>query len=188
MDLEPDILERVTMDFAPADRLFVIEQLSAAERNGHISRCILTAARGSVQRITELIRSAELDTRNAIVAGEFEDFPVRKRDLRVSFLIDSPEDFWVSDAAITAHHYGYRITSIDSQSVSTPPFIGGNTNGTATFSNGRRTFSIWCADHKWTIVFDDLDLCTYGLESPLEKERFRIQLDYLLSRLDAEIG
>jgi hypothetical protein len=186
MALDPDILERINADFRPHDRQSVFDALSAANRNGRITRCILFAAQGSVQRIRELVALADLDDRNVILAAEY-DLRSRVRDLRVSFLIDSPEDFWISDAAITAHKHGYQLARLETRAYSTPPFARTQTEGTATFVNTGRTLTIQKQDGRWSIVGGARNLASFGLDSPLaDEERFRIQLDFLLSRIDAE--
>jgi hypothetical protein len=186
MTIDPDILERINSDFLAQDRQSVIDALSAAKRNGRISRCILVAAQGSIQRIRELLALADLDYRDVIVAGEY-DLGRRVRDLRVSFLIHLPEDAWISKVAITASKHGYQLANLETQVRSMPPLAGTQTQGTATFKNGGRMFTIQKQDAQWWIVGVDCNLAAFGLDSPLaDEERFLIQLDFLLSRLDAE--
>ena len=186
MALDPDILERIDADFGLQDRQQVIDALSAAHRNGRITRCIVFAGQGSIQRIRELLALADLDDRDVIFAGEY-DLGRRVRDLRVSFLIKSPVDFWISELATTAYKHGYHLTNLKTQAVSTPPFAGTQTRGIAMFMKGGRTFTIRKQDGQWSIDGIGCNLAAFGLDSPLaDEERFRIQLDYLLSRIDAE--
>jgi hypothetical protein len=186
MALDPDILERINADFGPQEHQSVIDALSAAHQNGRITRCILFAGQGSIQRIRALLALADLDYRDVIVAGEY-DLGRRVRDLRVSFLIKSPQDSWISELAITAYKHGYHLANLETQAVSTPPFAGTKSQGTATFMNGGRTFTIQQQDGQWSIDGVDCNLAAFGLDSPLEDvERFRIQIDFLLSRMNAE--
>ena len=186
MALEPDILERINADFGPEDRNSVIDALSGSNQNGRITRCILFAAQGSIQRIREFLALADLDDRDAIVAGEY-DLGRHVRDLRVSFLIASPQDFWISELAITAYRHGYQLTDLETQVVLTPPFAGTQLQGTATFMKNGRTITIQKQDGQWWIDGCGCNLATFGLDVPEpDEERFRIQLDFVLSRTDAE--
>ena len=185
MEIDPDICERVDADFSLADRPSVLEALSESSRNGRIIRCVLFAARGSAQRVRELLASADLDGRNVIVAGEY-DHGRRVRDHRVSFHIDSPKHFWISNVAITAHKRGYRLTRLDTRNIVTPPHAGCEIAGTAEFTNGRRSIAVQNNRGQWSIADSECNLAEFGLDSPLTNEiRFRVQLDYMLSRLDA---
>ncbi len=187
MTLEADIVDYIRTGFAPSDASFAVSELATCGSAGRLARCIAVGARGSIERLRALIRTAQIDYRDVIVAGEYDDAMRRIRDLRVSFLINSPEDFWISNVALTAHKHGYFLADLETHCSSTPPFAGTQTGGTATFTNDGRTIKIRNRDGQWRIDGHGCNLAAYGLDVPLaDEERFRIQLDFLLSRTDAE--
>ena len=120
MTLESDIVERVRQDFSPADAELAIALITDSRKHGRVARCIVVAAAGSTERLADLIRLAGIDYRDVIVSGEYcGDQHVR--DLRVSFLIDRPEKFWIGDVATMMEARGYRLTSVESRPVPVPP-------------------------------------------------------------------
>ncbi len=187
MSLEADIVNYIHAGFDPADASTAVNELAACEKTGRLARCISVGAGGSIERLRDLIKTADVDYRDVIVAGEYDGAMRRVRDLRVSFLINSPEDFWISEVALTAHKHGYFLAHLETHSISTPPFAGTQSHGTAKFINNGQTITIHKRDGQWWIDRHDCNLATFGLDAPLaDEERFRIQLDFLLSRFVAE--
>jgi len=183
MALEPDIVDRVRADFRPAETPIALDELTASGRTGRIARCIVLAARGSLQRLRELIGMADRDYRDVIVAGEY-DAMYRVRDLRVSFLIASPDDFWIAETAVTADKRGFRLTALDSRPATVGPFdyTCDRSEGRATFSKDTSAVTIQKHNRRWSICATRNDLRPFGLDAAFDDEvRFRIQLDYYLS-------
>jgi hypothetical protein len=183
--LESDIVDRVRANFCDAQWEVAVDDLAASGKSGQIVRCIVFAAQGSLDRLRELIKAAELDTRSLITAGEYDNGTRKIRDLSVSFLIASPADFWITNTATSAHELGYRLTGLKS----IPAFVGpfndpsDRNEGEATFSNGKLEVRIQKRDRQWSILGMGPELRRYGLDMTTDdEERFRIQLVYYLSR------
>ena len=107
------------------------------------------------------------------------------RDLRVSFLVASPDDFWIGEAAVTADKRGFRLTALDSHPATVGPFeyICDHSEGRATFTDGNTTVTVQKHDRRWSISSTSDDLRLFGLDCPLtDEKRFRVQFDYYLSR------
>jgi hypothetical protein len=187
MSLEADIVDYIHASFDPADASAAVNELASCGKTGRLARCMAVGAGGSIERLRDLIKTADIDDRDVIVAGEYDGAMRRIRDLRVSFVINSPEDFWISGVALTAHRHGYLLVNLETHAVSTPPFARTQTHGTSTFIKAGRTITIHNKDGQWWIDGHDCNLASFGLDAPLaDEERFRIQLDFLLSRTDAE--
>jgi len=128
---------------------------------------------------------ADRDFRDAIMAGEYDNGIQQVRDLSVSFMIDSPADFWIANIALTADKRAFRLTSLESQRATFGPFqyTSDHHEGRATFSDGETTITIIKCNRLWsTSSFAD-DLRPFGLNEPIDnEERFRVKLDYYLSR------
>jgi hypothetical protein len=188
MALEQDVISRLQHDFCTAEASVAIAELSACEPSGRVARCIVVAANGSLERLRDLIARAKLDDRIIISYGEYGDIGgPRLRDLRVSFLIASPPDFWIGETAVTAHKHGYALTSLASQPASIGPFSceADRGEGMADFSNGVRSLSVKKQNRQWSVLPDCNELRRYGLDVPIDDEkRFRVQLDYYLWSLD----
>ncbi|MFN9768323.1 MAG: hypothetical protein ACK56J_04540, partial [Planctomycetota bacterium] len=57
----------------------------------------------------------------------------------------------------------------------------------ATFMNNGRTISVHKRDGQWWLGGSDCNLAAFGLDAPLaDEERFRVQIEFLLSRTNAE--
>jgi hypothetical protein len=188
MALEQDVISRLQYDFCAADASVAMAELSASETSGRVARCIVVAANGSLERLRDLIARAKLDDRVVISYGEYGDIGgPRLRDLRVSFLIASPSDFWIGETAVTAHKHGYALTSLASQSASVGPFLceADRGEGLADFSNGVHSLSVRKQNRQWSILPVCKELRRYGLDVPIDDEkRFRVQLDYYLWSLE----
>jgi hypothetical protein len=185
MALEPDIIDRVLADFGPTESSAALDALSASGTTGRLARCIVFAAGGSLDRLRELIGMADHDYRDVIVAGEYDGAMRQVRDLRVSFLIASPADFWIGKIAATADKHAFRLTSIESQPATAGPFdyTCDRGEGRATFSDGETTLTIIKRDRLWAILPNGDDFRPFGLNDPIrDEDRFRVQLDYYLSR------
>ena len=185
MTLEADIIERVQADFSDTEGQKALDELLASGKAGRIARCIVFAARGSLERLRDHIRMADADHRDVIVAGEYDIIMHQVRDLRVSFLIASPDDFWIGETAASIHKRGYYLTELKSQPATVGPFdyTCDRSEGLATFSKGEDTIMIQKHDRNWSLIQDDPDVRTYGLDVLIgDEERFRIQLDYYLSQ------
>lgn len=183
MALDADIIERIQADFEDADA--AITELSTSGETGRVGRCIVFAANGSLERMREYIRMAELDFRDVIIAGEYDEAMRRMRDLCVSFLIATPDDFWIGETAKSIHRRGYSLSGLISRPATVGPFeyICDRNEGEATFSNGVYRLEIAKADRKWALNAKDDNLRRFGLDEPFDDaERFRIQLDSYLSQ------
>jgi hypothetical protein len=185
MILDADIIDHINTEFAGTDAPLAQAELAASGKDGRIARCIVLASAGSLQRLRELLQLADVDYRDVIVAGEYDSAMRHVRDLRVSFLIASPDDFWISETATTIHKYGYCLVQLNSHPATRGPFeyTCDRTEGIATFSDERSVIKIEKRDRKWLLVHDGSNLRPYGLDAWFDnEERFQIQLDYYLSR------
>lgn len=182
MPLEADIIERVRSDFLDSDS--AILALIASGKTGRVARCIVFASSGSLEKLREYIRIAEVDFRDVIVAGEYDGAMRQVRDLCVSFLIATPNDFWIGETAKLIHERGYLLTDVSSRKATVGPFdyTCDGSEGLATFSNGVHQVAIKKHDRKWSVISVE-NLCRFGLDESLDdEERFRVQLDYYLSQ------
>jgi hypothetical protein len=186
MSLEPDIIDRVQLEFAESDRQAVIDALVASGRSGRIGRCIVFAAKGSLERLHELITLADRDYRDVILAAEYEGpFRDHVRDFSMSFLVKSDADYWVRGVLVTMEKYGYHLTCIRSRVASDSSHADPHNRreGTATFSNGRKEITVVKQNSEWALVGEPGDLRKFALNEVIADEaRFQIQLDYYLSR------
>ena len=183
MTLDADIKDRIKSDFQDSEALTAIEELTASKNSGRVARCIVIASMGSLQKLRELIELAEADFRDAILAGEYDSCMRPIRDLCVSFLIASPADFWISEAARTLYGRGFILTALKSIPATVGPFnfTCDQSEGWAIFSNGNDAIIIKKSNRQWSVTADG-DICKYGLDRTFDyEERFRIQMDYYLS-------
>lgn len=114
---------------------------------------------------------AELDPRDVIVAGEY-GLGLQKRDLRVSFLIDSPEKFWIGEIASAISNRGYILRSLDSRPATIGPFehTKDQGEGQAVFDGEPVEITVRKLDRKWTLHGDPDELELYDLDHPFEDE------------------
>lgn len=178
MSLDADIIERIRADFPDADAPIAV--LHSSGQTGRVARCIVVASNGSLQKMREYIRMADVDFRDVIVAGEYDELMCPIRDLSVSFLIATPEDFWIRETAKSAYKCGYTLTRLKSRPATVGPFhyTCDRSEGTATFSNGINRIDVEKADRKWFVNSDD-DMRRFGFD---DEERFRVQLEFYLSK------
>ena len=185
LELEPDIVDRVHADFGLSDGHTAIADLVASGIKGRLARCIVLAARGSLERLRELIQIANRDYRDVIVAGEYDGHHEEPhRDLRVSFLINLPDDAWISEVAVTMAKRGFRLLHVESHQATLGPYnyMSDRGEGQAAFSNGPNSLVLEKRNRLWAISEGGRDLHRFGLDTPIgDEERFRVQIDYLLS-------
>ncbi len=182
MSIDADIIEYVRTNFSDSDT--VILDINASRQTGRVARCIVVASSGSLQKLREYIQMAETDFRDVIVAGEYDGTMRQIRDLCVSFLIASPEDFWIAETAESIYKRGYILTALKSLPATVGPFdyICDRSEGTATFSNQVYRINVIKTGRIWSVKSDD-DLRRFGLDEAFDnEERFRKQLDFYLSQ------
>jgi hypothetical protein len=184
-ELEPDIVARVRSDFG-GEFEQALDLLRESGRTGRVARCIVVASRGSLHSLREFIQLAEFDYRDAIMAGEYDSARRHIRDLRVSFLLDTPDTFWVGDVACMMASRGYTLSSLTTRATTAPPF-----DYTADYSEGRAQFvgpegaiEVEKKNRRWTIRGDPQELERYNLNHAFDDERlFRDAVSgYLLTR------
>lgn len=184
MTLEADIVDRINASFAGTESVSARVELATSGKTGRIARCVVVASEGSLQRLRELIQLVDTDYRDVIVAGEYDIAMCQVRDLRVSFLIASPDDFWIGETAATLHKCGYYLTELKSKPATVGPFdyTCDRNEGIATFSGGANTITIKKHDRRWSLVAEDSNLASYGLDALIDDEElFRNRLDCYLS-------
>jgi hypothetical protein len=84
MTLPADILEQVKSDFPASDIPSVITRLESASSNERVRRCIVFAARGHPWYFDFLCRLAKIDSRDVILAAEYERLGDRLYDFTKS--------------------------------------------------------------------------------------------------------
>ena len=185
MALEPDIAERVRSDFGEESEP-ALALIRESGKTGRVARCIVVASRRSLDSLREYVRLAELDYRDAIIAGEYDPAGRQVRDLRVSFLLDTPEAFWVSEVARMMASRGYTLSSLATRAVTALPFeyaadVG---EGRAKFVGPEGGVEVEKKDRRWMIRDDPKDLERYNLNRVFDDERvFRDAVSgYLLMR------
>ncbi len=188
--LPPDVLARLKQDFGQrSDAVAAIFLAHRADGDpdyiaDRLLRCIVHAAHGNETRLQQLIDDARRDYRDVIMAGEYEgDTPVR--DLSVSFLIDCPEKFWISEVAGMMMSRGYQLCSLETRRSTVGPF-----EYTSDFHEGRARFlgpkggiEIEKMNRQWMIVGNSRDLEIHEMNHAFSDERvFRDAVScYLLS-------
>jgi hypothetical protein len=185
MALEPDIVERVRRDFGTESEQ-AMDLLQKSGQTGRIARCIIVASRGSVDLLGKTIEQARLDFRDAIAAGEYDSAQRQIRDLRASFLLDSPEKFWLSGVACTMALRGYTLMSLESRPATAPPFVHSEDSGEgrARFIGPEGEIELEKRDRLWSIRGDPKDLETHNVDRVFEDEaEFRDAVSgYILRR------
>lgn len=166
MSLAADILERIRATFGETDAETAIDLLRESGQRGRVARCIVFAARGDLDLLRHNIRLADDDYRDVIMAGEYDDMSRPVRDLRVSFLIDTPEKFWCSGVAFAMHERGYVLTDLDSR----PADNLGNGEGVATFEGRIGRLRIEKRSDQWRLTGDLEQLDLHGLDQPFDDE------------------
>jgi hypothetical protein len=72
MNIEADIVKQVQADFPPEAVSAILAQLEAASSTPRIQRCIVFAARGHPWYFDFLCRLSKIDSRDVIMAAEYE--------------------------------------------------------------------------------------------------------------------
>ncbi|MEK6701303.1 MAG: hypothetical protein AABZ53_03505 [Planctomycetota bacterium] len=171
--LEPDIPDRILRDFPPGKAAEAIELLVAAEASGRIARCIVSASQGNLERLSDLICLAKQDYRDVIMAGEYDDTDRHVRDLRASFLIDTPEKMWVGELAVAMAKREYSLTALDTVAVELPTttFPTDHNEGTATFEGDVGRIRVQKRRGRWTVLGDPRELAIFGLDKDFSGQR-----------------
>jgi hypothetical protein len=188
-----DVLERLRRDFG--DRVDAMAAILLSFRqsdggyylNDRLVRCIVHAARGDEQRAQELLQLAREDSRDLIVAGEYDDAMRQVRDLRASFLIDSPEKFWAGELFCMMNSRGYRPIALQTHLARPAAFnYGANyCEGRATFIGPKGEIVVEKKDRQWMIHGDQSRLEIHELNRPFTDERTFLDAlsGYLLSKV-----
>ena len=169
--MEEDITERIRADFSPTDAAEAIRTLEQAGTGGRVARCIAVASAGNLEELRRYVEMADLDPRDVIVAGEY-DLPMQKRDLRVSFLIDSPEKFWIGGIAAAIFNRGYTLRSIKARVASgtSSGFTADRGEGVAEFDGAPIPITIEKSDGEFKLHGDPDELELYDLDRPFGDE------------------
>jgi hypothetical protein len=152
------VMARLNQDFCSrAD--FVASLLLAEDIGDRLLRCIVHAAHGEEVRVQQLIELQRQDYRDVIMAGEY-DKNRRVRDLRVSFLIDTPEKMWISEVACMMASRGYVLSSVETRAATATPFLytADYGEGSAKFVGPKGEVEIEKKDRQWIIRGDPRDL------------------------------
>ena len=184
MTLAKDIVDRIKRDFDDETFGRALSLLEASPWRGRVARCIVFLAKGSVQRLRELIEWTEIDERNVILKAEYEN-GTHCRDFSVSFVLDAPQKRWISNAVVTARKWGYGLSELTTNSPTgeMPDDLHAKADGEGVFVNGSNSILIRNQNGLWTLDAGDIDLRPFGLDAPIADEgRFLIQLDFFLSK------
>jgi hypothetical protein len=171
--VEADIADRIRTDFPPVEVPEAITMLEKVGRSkGRVARCIVVASEGNLERLRQYIEMAEIDSRDVIVAGEYDPGFRQLRDLRTSFLIDEPQKFWIGEVAVALYGRGYILQRLVSRRATVGPFnyTADEGEGVAEFAGDPTPIKIEKSDRRWTLhgKADDLDLC--DLNQPFDDE------------------
>jgi hypothetical protein len=190
-----DVMDRLNTDFgdradAVAALLLAGRQIGSADCIGdRLVRCIVCAARGDESKVQHLIELTRQDYRDVIIAGEYDEAMRQIRDLSVSFLIDSPEKFWVGEVACMMASRGYRLAALETRPATAGPFAYTSDygEGRATFIGPKGEIGIEKSDRQWLIHGNRRDLEIHELDHAFNDERaFRDAVSgYLLSKISA---
>ncbi len=151
----------------------------------YLVRCIVHAAGSDEQHVQQLLDLARQDYRDAILAGEYDSGVNRVRDLRVSFLIDSPAKFWAGETARLMASRGYRLTHLETNPATVGPFAYASDSGEgrATFNGPLGNVVIEKKNRHWVIHGNPRDLAAHEMDHAFNDEHvFRDALSgYLVS-------
>ena len=169
--MEADIADRIRADFSPDDAAEAIKLLEEVGSRGRIARCIVVASQGNLKNLRRYVEKADLDARDVISAGEY-DSPIQKRDLRASFLIDSPEKFWIGGIAAEICKRGYFLRSLESRSASdcVSGYIADRGEGLAEFDGEPIPITIEKSNGQLILHGDADELELYDLNRPYDDE------------------
>jgi len=185
MSLESDIVERLKADFDDDEFPTALQLLTDSGVTGRVARCIVVAAAGSLDALLQQIQIAATDYRDAIVAGEYDGIRMQQvRDLRASFLIEDPLDFWIGELTIFLNSRGFQLVSLESRKATAGPFdyTCDRGEGIATFQRADRTMTISKDNRRWQVIGDEAELQPFQLHIAYhDKDQFRNQLAWMLS-------
>lgn len=187
MALEPDIVQRVRRDFGGESEQ-ALDLLRESGTAGRVARCIVVRSRGSLDLLRKSIEVAKFDYRDAVMGGEYDSANRDRqvRDLRVSFLLDSPETFWLGEVACMMALRDYTLVSVDSRPATAPPFVytADRSEGRATFVGPEGEIELEKRDRRWSFRGDSKELERHNMDRVFDDERaFRDAVSgYILTR------
>ncbi|WP_145052674.1 hypothetical protein [Lignipirellula cremea] len=186
MSLESDIVERLKSDFDADQFSTALQLLTDSGTTGRVARCIAVAAAGSLDELSLQIGTASTDYRDAILAGEYDDIGMQQiRDLRASFLVDDPLDFWIGELAVFLNSRDFQLVSLESREATAGPFdyTCDRGEGIGTFQRADRTMIISKDNRRWQVIGDAAELQPFQLHIAYDDEdQFRSQLAWMLRR------
>jgi hypothetical protein len=183
MALEADIVARLRSDFGDEQFPIALQLLSDSGIHCRVARCVVLSAAGSLDDLRRQIEVATSDYRDAIHAGEYDGigiYPVR--DLRASFLINSPLDFWIGELAVFLNSRDFQLVSLESRDATAGPFAYtcDRGEGVAVFQRGERTLTIAKNNREWCVIGDAAELRPFQLHIPYsDEDQFRNQLAWM---------
>lgn len=77
MAISEDVMRQIEHDFTPSEIASVISRLESVETSDRVIRCIVFASRGHPWYFEFLCKEAENDSRNVIMAAEYERLGTR---------------------------------------------------------------------------------------------------------------
>lgn len=80
MSIEPDIVDQLRQDFAAVDVAARLSQLAQASASPRIQRCIVFASRGHPWYFDYLCKLVDIDSRDVIMAAEYDRLDARLYD------------------------------------------------------------------------------------------------------------
>jgi hypothetical protein len=173
MPLERDIVEKIKQTFLPEDAARAIELLSMADKSGRVARCIVFAASGNLKKLKSYLQLADQDYRDVIVAGEYQETHRHLRDFRVSFLIDSPLKWWISEVAAALARRDYFLSSVETVPVNNAvtKYHSDLGEGTATFEGDLGQVCVTKNQGQWVLKGNAAELELYGLTKAFDNAR-----------------
>ena len=188
-----DVQNRLVRDFGTradtvAAQLITHRRLGSADFHGdRLLRCIIQASGGDEQRVQQLLDIARQDYRDVIVAGEYDGFKRQVKDFRASFLLDTPEKFWVGEVACMMASLGYRLMALESRAAIAGPFeySADYVEGRATFTGRMGDIRVEKKNRLWLIHGNRHELEIHELGQPYSDEHaFRDRVSgYLQSKM-----
>ena len=185
MTLESDIVARVTTEFGSDRSPTALQLLTTSGITGRVARCVVVAAAGSLDELRQQLHTASTDYRDAILAGEYDAIGMKQiRDLRVSFLIDDPLDFWIDELAEFLHSRDYELDSLKTADATAGPidYTCHRGEGVAIFAQGNHRLTISKTNRKWQLIGNAAEFQSFQLHIAYDdKDQFRNQLAWMLS-------
>ena len=182
--LESDIVERLESEFVGGEFPTALQLLASSGLNGRVARCVVVSAAGSLDGLRRQIETALRDHRDVIIAGEYDIGMQRVRDLRASFLVSDPLDFWIGNLAMFLNSRDFYLVSLESRNATNGPFeyTCDRGQGIAVFKRGDQMLTITKENRQWRAIGDATVLRRFQLHIPYDDaDQFRNQLAWLLS-------